>query len=737
MNSAAALYLLAGVCVFAALNHLLAALRPGFKAPNAWFAALSATAASFILTLALSYQASTVPQYVHALKWNIAFVAALYMIFPWYIARLTGLGSFPWLITCTISLAIVQVLNAVQPYGLTYSEITQLAAVRLPWGETMPRPEGRIAPTFWFGCTVIIASLAVALVWLVRAWRRSRERTLLFMLLAVAVQLLSGLEGIMVRAGLIDFVHAGPFGYVVMIVAMSLALSHLTQKVLRESERRFRSLVEQSPFSIQVLSADGRSLQVNEAWRRLWHRDAGEPGSDNDAIKPYLDHASRGTAVEIPPRQHQQQWIRTFIYPIKDTSGIVLNLILMHEDVSEQHRADEAMRAVTEELRQTQRAVLQQERLRALGQMASGVAHDINNAISPASVYVEALLTHEHTLSKRAREYLAITRQAIDAVAQSVMRLREFYRPREPHASLQRLDVNEMIGQVIDLTRARWRDIPQQRGIVIQLRPELTAGLQAIMGSEAELRDSMTNLVFNAVDAMPNGGTLLIRSRLRNGSVCVEFVDTGLGMSEETRRRCMEPFFTTKGERGTGLGLATVYGMAQRHGGDVEIESEPGKGTLVRLVFPVGAAESSHSPKSETILQLDCGVKILLIDDDAVQLESLRESLEMSGCRVTCASGGQAGIDAFLAAAESAEPYAVVITDLGMPHVDGRGVASTVARASPATPVILLTGWGQSLQEQNDIPAGVTRVMTKPPNVGRLRAAVAEVLEQRRPAPAR
>jgi CheY-like chemotaxis protein len=109
----------------------------------------------------------------------------------------------------------------------------------------------------------------------------------------------------------------------------------------------------------------------------------------------------------------------------------------------------------------------------------------------------------------------------------------------------------------------------------------------------------------------------------------------------------------------------------------------------------------------------------------------------MSGCRVTCASGGQAGIDAFLAAAESAEPYAVVITDLGMPHVDGRGVASTVARASPATPVILLTGWGQSLQEQNDIPAGVTRVMTKPPNVGRLRAAVAEVLEQRRPAPAR
>jgi CheY-like chemotaxis protein len=177
--------------------------------------------------------------------------------------------------------------------------------------------------------------------------------------------------------------------------------------------------------------------------------------------------------------------------------------------------------------------------------------------------------------------------------------------------------------------------------------------------------------------------------------------------------------------------------MVQRHGGEVEIESEPGRGTLVRLSLPAGVAEFRDIPKSEAIRQLDRGVKILLIDDDAMQLESLREALEVSGCRVTCADGGQPGIDAFLAANDGTEPFEVVVTDLGMPHVDGRKVAGVIARAAPATPVILLTGWGQSMLEENDIPDGVNRVITKPPNVEQLRAAIAEVMDERRAASAK
>ena len=172
--------------------------------------------------------------------------------------------------------------------------------------------------------------------------------------------------------------------------------------------------------------------------------------------------------------------------------------------------------------------------------------------------------------------------------------MREFYRPREAELVLAPVACNRLIEQVVNLTRARWSDLPQQRGVVIQLQAELAENLPDIMGSEVEIRDALTNLIFNAVDAMPEGGTLTVRSRVvANGAhagdtqreVQVEVSDTGVGMDEETRRRCLEPFYTTKGERGTGLGLAMVYGMVQRHSADLEIESAVRRGTTVRLIF--------------------------------------------------------------------------------------------------------------------------------------------------------
>src|SRR6185437_11496372 len=158
--------------------------------------------------------------------------------------------------------------------------------------------------------------------------------------------------------------------------------------------------------------------------------------------------------------------------------------------------------------RQTQQAVMQQERLRALGQMASGIAHDINNALSPVALYTDALLDREPNLSPRTREYLETTQRAIDDVAHTVARMRDFYRQREPELMTASVDVNQLVQQVLDLTRARWSDMPQQRGIVIEMRSDLAADLPPIAGSESEIREALTNLIFNAVDAMPDGGTL-------------------------------------------------------------------------------------------------------------------------------------------------------------------------------------------------------------------------------------
>jgi PAS domain S-box-containing protein len=389
-----------------------------------------------------------------------------------------------------------------------------------------------------------------------------------------------------------------------------------------------------------------------------------------------------------------------------------------------------ALQQAYDDLRQTQQTVMQQERLRALGQMASGIAHDINNAISPVALYTEMLLEQETNLSQRAREALEITQRAIGDVAHTVSSMREFYRQREPELVLTPVHLTVLVQQIVDLTRARWHDMPQQRGTVIGLRVEPGENLPAVAGIESEIREALINLVFNAVDAMPAGGTLTLRTAAKSEgkthTVDIEVTDTGIGMDEETRRRCLEPFFTTKGERGSGLGLAMVYGAMQRHNADIEMESAVGQGTTVRLRFPVPASVSAER-QSATPEPRPPRMRILSVDDDPLLIKSLRDALEGDGHTVVTAHGGKEGIEAFQAAEERGERFEVVITDLGMPYVDGRKVASAIKSNSPATPVILLTGWGQRLVAEGDIPPDVDKVLNKPPKLRELRAALAEL----------
>jgi signal transduction histidine kinase/ActR/RegA family two-component response regulator len=403
-----------------------------------------------------------------------------------------------------------------------------------------------------------------------------------------------------------------------------------------------------------------------------------------------------------------------------------------------------ALQQAYDDLRQSQQAVMQQERLRALGQMASGIAHDINNAISPVALYTENLLEHENNLSERGREHLSTIARAIDDVAATVARMREFYRQREPQLNLLPVQLNSLVRQVIDLTRARWSDMPQQRGVVIRMETALAPDLPHVLAVESEIREALINLVFNAVDAMPDGGKLTLRTSSPNSHdhglraapryVRVEVVDTGAGMDEDTRRRCLEPFFTTKGERGSGLGLAMVYGVAQRNGADIDIDSIVGRGTTVRLTFPVtatapAAAPTLPAPGSAPAARL----RILVVDDDPLLLKSLCDTLDADGHFVVTASGGQAGIDKFRAKHTPREAFDVVITDLGMPHVDGRKVASAIKATDETTTVILLTGWGQRLAADGDVPH-VDQVLSKPPKLGELRSALAQVTQRPNPA---
>jgi PAS domain S-box-containing protein len=388
-----------------------------------------------------------------------------------------------------------------------------------------------------------------------------------------------------------------------------------------------------------------------------------------------------------------------------------------------------ALEQAYNDLLQTQQAVMQQERLRALGQMASGIAHDINNALTPATLCTEYVLDTEPDLSQDARQSLETVQRAVDDIAGTVSRMKEFYRQREPTSALLPIQLNALVGQVIELTRARWSDMPQQRGIVIEMRTELAQDLPVAMGVESEIREALVNLVFNAVDAMPDGGILTVRTRsctTPDRHAAIEITDTGVGMDEATRRRCLEPFFTTKGERGTGLGLPMVYGIVERHGADLNIDSRVGLGTTFAVHFPAPQIVSAGAlPADQPQQAKPQQLRILVVDDDPLLLRSLQRILESEGHVVIAANGGQAGIDVFHAALKAGDELSMVITDLGMPHVDGRRLAAAVKAASPSTPVILLTGWGQRLLAEDDVPDHVDQVLSKPPKLRELREALA------------
>ncbi|HEV2455017.1 MAG TPA: ATP-binding protein [Verrucomicrobiae bacterium] len=403
----------------------------------------------------------------------------------------------------------------------------------------------------------------------------------------------------------------------------------------------------------------------------------------------------------------------------------------------DQVRLAAGLQTAYDELRRTQQVVVQQERLRALGQMASGIAHDINNALSPITAYSELLLGKRNISPETTREYLqAINKSGVD-IAHIVARMREFYRRREDSEPLAKVSINEIVKEVIGLTRPRWRDVCQREGVSINIKSEFEDNMPRILGDPSELREALINLIFNSLDAMPYGGTIHLITRSVNRpavkdegdrALQVEVRDDGVGMDEKTRRRCLEPFFSTKIQRGgSGLGLAMVYGMMQRHDGTIDIESAPGKGTSVRLTFPFRkdaqkvAEDEIHEENSERAL------RILCIDDEKHVLQLLTNCLSPFGHRVTTAPNGQDGLELFRAAKSENTPFQAVITDLGMPGFDGRQVARAIKGESPDTPVIMLTGWGSEIREGKEKISEVDVVIEKPPSIQALHETLLRV----------
>ncbi len=368
-------------------------------------------------------------------------------------------------------------------------------------------------------------------------------------------------------------------------------------------------------------------------------------------------------------------------------------------------------------LQQAQDTLVRTEKLRALGQMAAGIAHDLNNML--AAILGQVELLRLRATSPDVQEGLTLLETAATDGAGIVRRLQDFSRQRTSSA-LTPLNLGTLVLEAVEIARPRWRDEAQRRGKPIDVRVEV-AEVPRVLGHAADIREALTNLIFNAVDAMPQGGNLVFTARAEDGSVLLKISDTGLGMPEEIRDHIFEPFFTTKGLRGTGLGLSVVYGIMERHGGGIEVESSPGKGTTFTLRFQI-APKKEEAPQAPTRQDAVPPRRLVLIDDDSMVRQTLASLLRAYGQVVFEAESGPAG----LAILEQQE-IEVVLTDLGMPEMTGWEVARKVKERYPHLPILLLTGWGDQVVMEAEERTLVDKVLSKPVPLEALLQALGEV----------
>jgi signal transduction histidine kinase/ActR/RegA family two-component response regulator len=363
------------------------------------------------------------------------------------------------------------------------------------------------------------------------------------------------------------------------------------------------------------------------------------------------------------------------------------------------------------------------EKMSALGELASGVAHDFNNTL--AGILGRAELMLRAASDAETARGLEIIIQAARDGAGTVKRIQDFARQRRAH-DFEPVAVDHLLIDVNEITRPRWKDRAQAHNVHINLNLQINTQA-SIMGDPSELREVLVNMVFNAVDAMPDGGRLTLSAHEERGAIEIAVSDTGTGMSPEIRSRIFDPFFTTKGTSGMGLGLAVCYGIIQRHEGTIEIESEVGNGTTFRIRLPIAEAKpltETPQPSSTqlTLVSRSNLPKILVVDDEQCIRELLIDILETEGYEVTLAENGEEALKFF-----DASSFTAVFTDVGMPGMSGWELARAIRERDQEIPMAVITGWGESVSTTEQQTAKVDWVVSKPFSIDRISELAAEI----------
>ena len=407
-----------------------------------------------------------------------------------------------------------------------------------------------------------------------------------------------------------------------------------------------------------------------------------------------------------------------------DEKGDNIGAVGVIRDITERKKVEKALQRSHEELeRQVEERtakLLQTEKLKSLGELAGGVAHDFNNTLASILGRVQLLRSQfksplgEQERRKSMRDLKRgleiIERAAIDG-GETVRRIQEFSRRRDDDKYFTKVDINELVLNALEFTQVRWKSNAESKGIKINIQKELSP-LLPVNGSASELREVFTNLINNAVDAIPDGGEIKVNAFKDNSHAVVEVKDTGSGISKDIKDRIFDPFFTTKDVQSTGLGLSVSYGIISRHHGTIAVDSVEGKGSTFTIKLPIAKKTEKQEVKEEKVIPINRKQKkarILVVEDEEDVRELLRDILTDAGHNVEIAADGSKGIMMF-----EKKEFDLVFTDLGMPEMSGWEVTEKIKSINDKVPVALITGWNVKLDETVMNDCRINFVLQKP-----------------------
>jgi PAS domain S-box-containing protein len=488
-------------------------------------------------------------------------------------------------------------------------------------------------------------------------------------------------------------------------LAVAIRNSRLYGEVA-ETKQYLEQLILSAGDAIISVDGEGQVRSWNPAADRIFGFTAaqavGQPFANLLPPEPY--RSAHGSLSRENP-------VRAFDASAKRADGRSLNLAVTLSSLPGRNGGTDGMLAIIRDMtaqREIEAQMHQSERLTSLGQMAGGIAHDFNNLLQAILGYAQ-LMARSPGNADVVRRGIDVIEKAATSGAETVRRMQKFARIRQQDEPFVPMDVNQVVRDSLAITRPRWEEKKVKGGVPLQLELEL-GPVPVVMGRPAELNEVITNLVLNAIDAMPRGGTLRIRTRLadyRHAAITV--ADTGMGMTDEVRKRVFDPYFTTKGEEGTGLGLSVSHSIVERHGGDLRVDSRPGEGTTFTITLPIGMKPTSESTTGSHPGGERTG-RILLVDNDPQVLSILGEMLKDAGHHVLPVPSGPEALRVFIPSG-----FDLIITNVGMPDMSGWDVAERLRASDPQVPVIFITGWG--LQEEDQARSrrlGISALLFKP-----------------------